>query len=77
MKLKKLCGLVIAGLILGRAAAEDITTLDGQTYSDVRDVALKSGGLFFVVGTGSSMKGVTVPYAELPDDVKERHHYAL
>ena len=55
--------------------AEDITTLDGQTYAEVRDVSVKAGGLFFVVGTGASMKGVTVPYANLPDEVKEKHHY--
>jgi hypothetical protein len=57
------------------AMAEDIVTLDGQTYTDVRDVTLKPGGLFFVVGTGSSMKGVTIPYAKLPDDIKEKYHY--
>jgi hypothetical protein len=75
MKPKHLFSLMIVGLALNRAAAEDITTLDGQTYTDVRDVALKPGGLFFVVGEDSSMRGVTVPYANLPDDVKERHHY--
>ena len=57
------------------SSAEDITTLDGQKYTDVRDVSLKPGGLFFVVGTGDSAKGVTVPYANLPDDVQERYHY--
>jgi hypothetical protein len=75
MKLKYLLSLVIVGLTLNQAAAEDITTLDGQTYTEVRDVALKPGGLFFVTGTDSNIRGVTVPYADLPDDVKERHHY--
>ena len=55
--------------------AEDITTLDGQKYEDVRDVALKPGGLFFVTGTGDSLKGVTVPYSNLPDDIKQKYHY--
>jgi hypothetical protein len=38
-------------------------------------VSLKPGGLFFVTGPDSAMKGVTVPYANLPDDVKEKYHY--
>src|ERR1035441_6957808 len=62
-------------LVLNQAAAEDITTLDGKTYADVQDVSLKPGGLFFVVGAGTAMKVMTVPYANLPDDVKEKHHY--
>lgn len=55
--------------------AEDITTLDGTTYTNVRDVSLKPAGLFFVTGSGTSMKGVTVPHANLPDEVKEKYHY--
>ena len=73
MNLKYLC-CVVAGLALRQVTAEDITTLDGQTYTDVRDVSAKPKGLFFVVGTGQTMKGVLVPYANLPDDVKEKHH---
>jgi hypothetical protein len=75
MNLKSFFSLLAVGLTLNLAAAEDITTLDGQTYGEVRDVSLKPGGLFFVVGPDAAMKGVTVPYANLPDDVKERHHY--
>jgi len=71
-----LFGLLCVGQLLAPALpAEDITTLDGQTYANIRDVSLKPGGLFFVVGTGASMKGVTVPYANLSDEVKENHHY--
>jgi len=54
--------------------AEDITTLDGHKYEDVRDVALKHDGLFFVTGSGDSMKGVMVPFSNLPDDIKEKYH---
>lgn len=75
MKFKLISTFVLAGLALQLAWAEDITTLDGRTYTDVRDVSFKSGGMFFVTGSGSSMKGVTVPYANLPDAVKERYHY--
>lgn len=54
--------------------ADDITTLDGHTYTDVRDVSLKPKGLFFVAGEGDSMQGVTVPYSNLPDDIKKKYH---
>jgi hypothetical protein len=60
---------------LNPSSAEDITTLDGQKYTDVRDVSPKPGGLFFVVGTGASVKGVNVPYTNLLDEVKEKYHY--
>jgi hypothetical protein len=63
--------LVTASLL----RADDITTLDGHTYQDVRDVSLKQKGLFFVSGTGDSVQGVTVPYDNLPDDVKQKYHY--
>ena len=75
MNLKYLLSVAIVGLALSQGAAEDITTLDGQTYVNVRDVSLKSGGLFFVVGADAAMKGVTVPYTNLPEDIKEKYHY--
>ncbi len=56
------------------AAADDITTLDGQQFKNVRDVAVKPKGLFFVVGDGSEMKGVTVPVTNLPPDIQEKYH---
>jgi len=64
-----------AWFVTGRLAADDITTLDGHTYQGVRDVALKPRGLFFVAGSGDSMQGVTVPYANLSADTKEKYHY--
>lgn len=75
MNLKCFLSLLLSGLALNLSMAEDITTLDGKTYTDVRAVSLKPAGLFFVTGTGNSMKGVTVPYANLPDEVKEKYHY--
>lgn len=56
------------------AIAEDITTLDSQTYTDVRDIAVKPGGLFFVVGDGPAMRGVLVALTNLPPEVKEKYH---
>lgn len=55
--------------------ADDITTLDGQKYENVRDIMVKPNGLFFVADVNGSMKGVTVPFANLPDDIKEKYHY--
>ena len=59
----------------GFAFADDITTLDGQKYENVKDVMLKANGLFFVTEVNGTMKGVTVPYSKLPDEVKEKYHY--
>jgi hypothetical protein len=73
--MKRIITFAIAFLVVGHLSADDITTLDGQTYHDVRDVSLKPKGLFFVAGEGSSMAGVTVPYDNLPEDVKEKYHY--
>jgi hypothetical protein len=69
--------LVVAAvcLIAMSLRADDITTLDGHTYTDVRDVALKPKGLFFVTGEGDSMQGVTIPYDNLPPDIKQKYHY--
>jgi hypothetical protein len=75
MKTSYLFRLVIFGCVISLCAAEDITTLDGQKYEDVRDVTLKHNGLFFVSGSGDTMKGVTVPFSNLPDDLKQKYHY--
>src|ERR1700722_7699264 len=73
--MKKNFTLLAVSLVASRLLADDITTLDGKTYTDVKDVALKPKGLFFVAGTGDSMQGVTVPYSNLPPEVKEKYHY--
>jgi hypothetical protein len=72
MKLYSTLTLVCAGLA---ASAADITTLDGHKYEEVRNVALKNNGLFFVTGTGTDAKGVTVPYTNLSNELKEQYHY--
>ena len=74
MKSKLLSVLLLVGGLMSPCVAEDITTLDGQTYANVQDVTAKHKGLFFVAGSGASLKGVLVPYENLPTDVKERHH---
>jgi hypothetical protein len=54
--------------------ADEITTADGHRYDDARDVAVKYNGLFFVTGAGDTLKGVTVPFNNLPNDVQEKYH---
>lgn len=73
--MKKPLFLVSACFLAMSLWADDITTLDGHTYTNVRDVSLKPKGLFFVAGDGDSMQGVTVPYSNLPDDIKQKYHY--
>lgn len=70
--------LAILFICLGRmnSLADDITTLDGQSYADVRDVSIKPDGLFFVTTTPSgTLKGVKVAFNNLPDDIKKKYHY--
>jgi hypothetical protein len=67
--------LLILCFVAGNLSADDIMTLDGQKYENVRDVALKLNGLFFVTGEGDSVRGVTIPYDSLPQDVKDKYHY--
>jgi len=75
MKMKIIFSVAILGALVP-LCADDITTLDGQKYQDVHSVAPKPKGLFFVVyGTGVSVKGVTIPYTNLTEEVKEKYHY--
>src|ERR1700685_3409431 len=75
MRMKYLLSLAVIGCAINFSPAEDITTLDGQKYEDVRDVALKQNGFFFVTGNADSMKGVTIPYTNLTNEVKQKYHY--
>ena len=75
MKIKWFLTLAVAGHVTLPILAEDITTLDGHTFADVRDVAVKRNGLFFVAGAGTELKGVTVAFTNLPDALKEKYHY--
>src|ERR1035438_5420616 len=72
MKLYLSISLVCAGFA---ASAADIATLDGHKYEDVRNIAPKRNGLYFIVGSGMDAKGVTVPYTNLPDATREQYHY--
>lgn len=74
MNVKFFWSIVVAGFLADPCLADDITTLDGQTFQDIRDISAKPKGLFFVVGDGDSMKGVTIAYTNLSDEVKEKYH---
>jgi hypothetical protein len=70
--------LFLVAAVLGLALVargDDINTLDGKTYSDVKDVSVRQNGLFFVYGSGTDMHGVTVPYDNLPAETKTKYHY--
>ena len=73
--MKLFLNIAVAGLAVGTLWAEDITTLDGQKYQDVRSISVKANGLYFVVGGVDSMRGVTVPYTNLTEETKEKYHY--
>jgi hypothetical protein len=64
---------ILSGSMAGRA--DDITTLDGHTYQDVKDISLKRNGLFFVYGTEDAMHGITVPFNNLSQETKDKYHY--
>ncbi|HEY3763147.1 MAG TPA: hypothetical protein VGN23_15485 [Verrucomicrobiae bacterium] len=74
MRTQSLIFVVAACLTAGQCLADDITTLDGQTFKDVRDVSAKPHGLFFVIGDGDSVKGAMINYTNLSDDVREKYH---
>jgi hypothetical protein len=66
--------IAIVCLVARTSLAENLSTLDGQTYQDVRNIAVKGNGLYFVVGEGDSMRGVTVPFTNLTEEAKEKYH---
>jgi len=65
MKTKLFCAVIITCLARVNSPAEDITTLDGQKYENVRSVSLKPDGLFFVTTSEGSPKGVKIPFNNL------------
>lgn len=76
MKTKLSCSLIITCLAAMICPADDITTLDGQKYENVRAISLKPDGLFFVTTTAEGTpKGVKVPFNNLSDDTKKKYHY--
>ena len=73
--MKLFLNIAIACLAVGTLLAEDITTLNGQKYQDVRDITVKGNGLYFVVGGIDSMRGVTIPFTNLTEETREKYHY--
>lgn len=75
MKIKFPLALLAFGGALTIALADDLTTLDGHRYEDIQHVVLKRNGLYFVYSASNSLHGITVPFNNLPDDIKEKYHY--
>ena len=75
MKTKLFCVITVACLAGINCPAEDITTLDGQKYENVRDVRPSPEGLFFVATQEGSIKGVKVSFTNLNDEIKTKYHY--
>jgi hypothetical protein len=74
MKANGFLVVAVTCFIASASLAEDISTLDGQKYQDVRNVSVKPNGLYFTVGQGDGMHGVTVPFTNLTEDVKAQYH---
>ena len=75
MKTQLFCAFLIAGLTGMNCPADDITTLDGQKYENARDLKVRPDSIFFLVGTNDSVRGVKIPFDNLPDDLKKKYHY--
>jgi hypothetical protein len=74
MKIQLFLCVAVIGFSADHCLADDITTLDGNKYENIRDVNVKPPGLFFVVGTGDSVKGVRLAFTNLSDDIKNKYH---
>jgi hypothetical protein len=72
--MKIFLNIVIVCLAVSTSLAEDIATVDGQNYQDVRDVKVKANGLYFIVGEGDSMRGMTIPFTNLLEETREKYH---
>jgi hypothetical protein len=75
MKTKLFCATTIACLAGMNCPADDITTLDGQKYENVRDIRPSPEGLFFIATQEGSIKGVKVSFTNLNDEIKKKYNY--
>jgi hypothetical protein len=75
MKTKLFCAILFACLAGMNCPADDITTLDGHKYENVTGLTVKPDSIFFIVNNEGSLKGVKVPFSNLPDDLKKKYNY--
>jgi len=66
------CAAVCSDASLARA--DNLSTIDGEKYENVRDIIQKPAGLYFVYGPESSPKSVLIPYTKLSSETKEKYH---
>ena len=59
------------GLAFGIASAEDLTTTEGKTYSDVKVTKVEPDGLSITHQTGTAK----VPFIKLSEELRKKHGY--
>jgi len=72
-RMKTLSCLLFIGLSVC-CRADDLTTLDGKTYENIRSISLKPNGLFFVTGSGDLVQGIKVAFTNLSDETREKYN---
>jgi hypothetical protein len=61
--------------IVGTCRAEDITSLDGKTYQNIRDLKAIREGLVFSYGPESNPSRTMVQFRNLPTDLQKKYGY--
>jgi hypothetical protein len=75
MKTNLFYAIIVTCLAGMNCPADDITTLDGKKYENVTGLTAKPDSIFFMVKTEGSVKGVKIPFSNLPDDLKKKYNY--
>jgi hypothetical protein len=70
-----LCGWGAGALLPGSCLAEDIATLDGKKYENVRDVKPMRDRIAFSYGPESDSSRTTVLFRNLPGDLQKKYGY--
>jgi hypothetical protein len=69
------CVCVAGVLLLGSAMAEDIVSLDGKRYENVRDITPMREGVVFSYGPATNSSRTTVLFRDLPQDLQKKYGY--
>ena len=70
-----LCAWVAAALLAQSCRAEDLITLDGKTYQNVRDLKAMGPSLVFSYGPQSGPSRTSVPFRNLSPDLQKKYGY--
>jgi hypothetical protein len=74
-RLKLALCLLLASTSLLPCSAEDITTLDGKKYSNVREVKKQTDGIVFSYGPETAPGRVKVAFRNLSAELKKKYSY--